>query len=93
MNYIYRIKITEHNDGTKEYTPQVSVPVSRLLKWIGVGETWLNIIENGSEFIETEALAHYYQLESKALEIIEKHKQYQQGKHAKQTKEITYRHV
>ena len=50
MNYIYRIKITERNNGTKVYTPQVSVPISRLLKWTGFGETWFNIVEEGGDF-------------------------------------------
>ena len=93
MNYIYRIKITERNNGTKVYTPQVGVPVSKVLKWLGVSESWLNIIEENGSFTELETISHVFKLESKALEVVERYKQYQQNKQGEQTKEITYKQV
>ena len=99
-NYKYRIKITEQNDGTKSYTPQVIIPVNRFLEWFGIecnifgsDEKCFNIIKDNNQFTELETLSHSYSSEFKALEVIEEYKQWARNEHAKQTKEITYKEL
>lgn len=99
-NYKYRIKITEQNDGTKLYTPQVLIPINRFLEWFeiewnifGSEEKCFNIIQENCNFYEMETISHSYKLESKALEIIEQYKEWVKNEHGKETKEITYKEL
>jgi hypothetical protein len=96
MKCIYRIKITEQNNGEKMYTPQVTRPVGKLLKMFGFKDKWLNIIPKlGSHkgFDTDESMSLLFDTEEKAIEYIEGHKLYLEGKYGKQTKSITYKQV
>jgi hypothetical protein len=96
MKYIYRIKITEQNDGEKMYTPQATRPVGKLLKIFGYKDIWLNIIPKlGSHkgFDIDKSMSVSFDTEEKAIEYIEGHKLYIEGKYGKQTKSITYKQV
>ena len=96
MKCIYRIKITEQNDGEKMYTPQATRPVGKLLKMFGFKDKWLNIIPQlGSHngFDTDESMSLSFNVEEKAIKCIEDRKLYMEGKYGKQTKSITYKQV
>jgi protein associated with RNAse G/E len=96
MKCIYRIKITEQNDGEKMYTPQVTRPVGKLLKIFGFKDKWFNIIPqlgNHNGFDIDESMSYSFNVEEKAIEYIEGHKLCMEGKYGKQTKSITYKQV
>jgi hypothetical protein len=88
----YRIKITEQNDGVKWYTPQVTIPGSKLLKMFGYKDKWLNVISlfGGTVYEENETLTMSWPTEQEAMDVINGHKLYYEGKLGKQTKSITY---
>jgi hypothetical protein len=90
MKCIYRIQIRETNDGTSWYVPQVTYPYSKLAKIFGCKDTWLNIYQG---FGESETMTISYITEEEAMEQINSHKLYMEGRHGKQTKSITYKQV
>jgi hypothetical protein len=90
MKRIYRIKINEQNDGTSWYVPQVTYPYSKLAKIFGCKDTWLNIYQG---YGESEYAEIQYITEEEAMEQINSHKLYMEGRHGKQTKTITYKQV
>ncbi len=91
----YRIKIEELNDGTKDYTPQVSkIGVRRgwilkpFLKWENIiKDSYLGVYKTSG------SMRCIYKTEEEAIEVIEGYKLYIDKRFAKGIKSITYKDV